>query len=51
MAYNTFELLLLKHFLLELKFYDIGPMEFDSVNQPSLYPSSIPSFHEKTKHV
>jgi hypothetical protein len=51
MTRTTCELLWLKHLLEELKFAELGPMELMCDNQSTLYISSNPIFHERTKHI
>ena len=51
MTLATWELIWLKHLLQELRFGKDEQMKFICDNQAALHISSIPVFHERTKHI
>lgn len=51
MAMATCELIWIKQLLKELKFGEIKKMELVRDNEAAVHSTSIPVFHERTKHI
>ena len=51
MAHTSCELMWIKHLLKELRFVVNLPMTMHCDNQATIYISSNPVFHERTKHI